>query len=136
MIFEAIDTAPEGTRPAWFDFEKDCARLLKQRGMDVVHQAANRDGDGGVDLYAIDAEGGSWVVQCKCWAPHRKVSPHVVRELKGAIDLADAGSEKHSRGMIITTSTFSDEAVRTARHFGFELIDGPALAGQLAEATS
>jgi Restriction endonuclease len=132
MIFEAIETAPEGTRPAWFDFEKDCARLLKQRGMEVIHQAANRDGDGGVDLYAIDAEGGSWVVQCKCWAPHRKVSPHVVRELKGAIELADAGSEKHSGGMIITTSTFTDEATRAAGTFGFELIDGSALARMLS----
>jgi hypothetical protein len=136
MIFEVIETAPEGTRPAWFDFEKDCARLLKQRGMEVIHQAVNRDGDSGVDLYAMDAEGGSWVVQCKCWAPHRKVSPHVVRELKGAIDLADAGSEKHSRGMIITTSTFSEEARGTAGHFGFELIDGPALARLLRAAAS
>jgi hypothetical protein len=132
MIFEALDTAPEGTRPAWFDFEKDCARLLRQREMQVIHQAANRDGDGGVDLYAIDAEGGSWVVQCKCWATHRRVGPNVVRELKGAIELADAGSDNVSRGMIITTSTFSDEAVRTATQFGFELIDGPALARKLA----
>lgn len=134
MIFEALDTAPEGTRPAWFDFEKDCARLLRQRGMQVIHQAANRDGDGGVDLYAIDADGGSWVVQCKCWATHHRVGPDIVRELKGAIDLADVGSSAPSRGMIIATSSFTHEATRAAAQFGFELIDGPSLAGLLAGA--
>jgi hypothetical protein len=134
MIFEALETAPEGTRPAWFDFEKDCARLLRQCGMQVIHQSANRDGDGGVDLYAIDADGGSWVVQCKCWAAHRRVGPDVVRDLKGAIDLADVGSDTVSRGMIITTSTFTDEATRAAAEFRFELIDGPTLVRQLTSA--
>jgi restriction endonuclease Mrr len=124
MIFDAVDKAPEGTRPAWFDFEKDCARLLRSRQMQVVHQAANRDGDGGVDLYAITDAGESWIVQCKCWATHRSVGPNVVRELEGALRLADAGSSKRSKGLIITTSTFTEGTKLAALELGFELIDG------------
>ena len=124
MIFEEVSTAPEGARPAWFEFEKDCARLLSTRGMRVVHQAAHRDGDGGVDLFAVDADGQSWVVQCKCWSFHRTVGPDVVRELEGAIRLADKGAGSPSRGMLVTTSTFTSGAVSAASTLGFELIDG------------
>lgn len=127
MLFEAIAAAPEGSRPAWFQFEKDCARLLAAEGMRVVHQAAHRDGDGGMDLFAADAQE-SWVVQCKCWAPHRQVGPEVVRELVGAIAKADRGSSRKSGGMIITTSTLTSGAASEALENGFRIIDGPTFA--------
>jgi hypothetical protein len=136
MIFEVVNKAPAGTRPAWFDFEKDCARLLTAQGMRVIHQAAMRDGDGGVDLYAVDALEQSWVVQCKCWAAHRAVGPDVVRELQGAIQLADKGASSVSKGMIITTSTFTDGASVSAAELGFLLIDGVLLRTLLAEKPS
>lgn len=124
MIFEEVYTAPEGSRPAWFEFEKDCAKLLANESMEVIHQAAQRDGDGGVDLFAVDKDGNSWVVQCKCWAPHRPVGPDVVRELVGAITSADRGSERSSRGMIITTSTFTSGAASEAITQDFRIVDG------------
>lgn len=55
MLFEVVETAPAGTRPDWFEFEKECATVLRRRGLVVRHQAAQRDGDGGIDLYAIFA---------------------------------------------------------------------------------
>ncbi len=128
MLFEEVATAPEGTRPAWFEFEKACARLLKARGMSVIHQAAQRDGDGGVDLFATDSDGTSWVVQCKCWALHRAVGPDVVRELVGTIERVDRGGAAKSKGMIITTSTLTKGASEEARDLGFEVIDGEKLA--------
>ncbi|WP_186081795.1 restriction endonuclease [Burkholderia gladioli] len=124
MIFDEVSTAPAGSRPAWFDFEKDCLRLLTRRGLRVVHQSANRDGDGGVDLYAVGEDNQSWVAQCKCWAQHRAVGPEIVRELYGAIALADKGTSSKSRGILITTSGFSSGAIAAASEFGFELIDG------------
>ena len=127
MIFDEIAAAPEGTRPAWFDFEKDCARLLAMRGMRVIHHAARRDGDGGVDLFALDEDERSWVVQCKCWASHRPVGPDVVRELVGAIAAADRGSATPSRGMILTTSRFTSGAASEAVRLGFEIVDGEGL---------
>lgn len=136
LIFEELATAPEGTRPAWFDFEKDCARLLAARGMKVIHQAAHRDGDGGVDLFAIDRDGFTWVVQCKCWAVHRAVGPNVVRELSGAIAAADRGKVSPSRGMIITTSRLTSGAMGEAVAQGFEVIQGEALVAALTGSTS
>lgn len=134
MIFDAIDTPPVGSRPAWFDFEKDCARLLANRGMRVEHQAARRDGDGGVDLYAVDATHQTWLVQCKCWAAHRPVGPDVIRELEGAIHLADSGTTSTSKGMVITTSTFTAGAITAAAALNFELVDGARLTCLLAGA--
>jgi hypothetical protein len=112
MLFHELASAPEGTRPAWFEFELDCARLLRARGMEVVHQAATRDGDGGVDLYAVDAAGVGWVV----------------RELVGAIAAAARGSTQAVRGMIISTSRFTSGAVTEAIAQGFEIMDGDAIA--------
>lgn len=132
MIFEEVSTAPEGTRPAWFDFERDCARLLTARGMKVIHQAAQRCGDGGIDLFAVDAAGDSWVVQCKCWSANRPVGPDVVRELAGAITAADCGKSTASHGMIITTSRLTRGALEVAAALGFEIVQGDALANGLA----
>ncbi len=131
MIFEEVATAPEGTRPAWFEFEKACARLLEDRGMRVIHQAAQRDGDGGVDLFATDTDESSWVVQCKCWAPHRPVGPDVVRGLVGTIERVDRGGESRSRGMIITTSKLTRGASDEAVALGFEIVDGEKLAAEM-----
>ena len=54
IIFRAFDKAPAGSRPAWFDFERDVARIVASMGLRVVHQAAAMKGDGGVDIYAHD----------------------------------------------------------------------------------
>jgi Restriction endonuclease len=133
MLFQELAEAPEGTRPAWFEFERDCARLLQARGMRVVHQAATRDGDGGVDLFAVDQQGGAWVVQCKCWSPSRPVGPDVVRELVGATAAAARGSDKPVRGMIITTSRLTSGAVSEALANQFTWLDAQALARELAQ---
>lgn len=128
MLFELVETASVGTRPAWFEFERDCANVLRQRGLVVRHQAAQRDGDGGIDLYATDTDGQGWVVQCKCWGLHRPVGPEVVRELHGAIAQADTGGTISSRGILITTSRFTSGAAELANSFGYECIDGTTFA--------
>jgi restriction endonuclease Mrr len=132
MLYTELATAPAGSRPAWFDFEKDCLAVLERRGLKVIHQAANRDGDGGVDLYAVDGDGACWVVQCKCWAAHRKVGPEVVRELAGAIHLAAKGASAPAKGIVITTSSYTSGAVEAAGALGYELIDGPQFAALIA----
>jgi len=132
MLFEAMDPGPNTTSPAWFKFERDCAKVLRARDMTVVHHAANRDADGGMDLFAIEPGDQKVVVQCKCWALTRPVGPDVVRELAGTIKLVDANSGSTSRGVLITTSRFTDGAVLTAKELAIELIDGAAFARLLA----
>lgn len=133
MLFQEVDVAPAGSRPAWFEFEKDCARVLRRRGLKVIHRAAHRDPDGGCDLYAVDEKGQAWVVQCKCWASHREITPAVVRELIGAMTLAAVGSTAPCQGVLITTSRFSSGALALAHERNIQTLDGTQLAGLLAE---
>jgi hypothetical protein len=133
MLYDVVDPGPNTTTPEWFKFERDCAKVLRSRGMDVVHHAANaKDGDGGMDLFCVDANQQKWVAQCKCWALHRAVGPEVVRELGGAMQLVDAGTDSTSRGILLTTSTFSSGAVLAAKELSIELIDGAHLASLIA----
>ena len=132
LLFTAIDPGPNTSAPEWFQFERDCAEALRRQGMTVIHHAANmRDGDGGMDLYCVDATGNKRVVQCKCWSPSRPIGPEVVRELVGTIALVDANSGSESRGVLMTTSRFTDGAVLAANELGIELIDGERFAGML-----
>lgn len=124
MIFEEMSTTPAGSRPAWFDFEKACARYLHDQGKTVIHQSANRDGDGGVDLFAVDQDGQSWVVQCKCWSLQRPVGPDVIRELVGAIWKVDRDGTNRSRGMIMTTSRLTAGAALEAAAANFLVVEG------------
>ncbi len=84
-------------------------------------------------LFAIDANGCSWVIQCMCCALHCRVGPDVVRELVGAIAATDRGRPGHSsRGMIIGTTLLTPGVLTAAKVFGFEVLDGEALAAELA----
>ena len=64
------------------------------------------------------------------------MGPEVVRELHGAIALADAGSAVPSKGIIITTSRFTPGALELAETFGYECIDGAAFAKLPAAGTT
>lgn len=121
ILYHTLEKAPSGSRPAWFDFEKDVAAALFQMGLRVVHQAASRNGDGGVDIYAHDeAEDRVWAIQCKCYAPARKVGPDVVRELFGSLHRYPEGT----RGMIVTTSSFTAGALEEAVALNVKTMDG------------
>jgi restriction endonuclease Mrr len=88
----------------------------------VVHQAASRNGDGGVDIYAHDEVNDHvWAVQCKCYATARKVGPDVVRELAGSLHRYPEGT----RGMIVTTSSYTPTALEEAAALNIKTIDGP-----------
>lgn len=128
MIFAEIKSPPSGSIPRWFEFERDCARLMRSRNLNVIHQSAERNVDGGVDLFAESSSGQTYIVQCKCWAAHRRVGPEVIRELEGAIRYADMGSSGESKGVVITTSCFTSGAIEVGRALGYELIDGETFA--------
>lgn len=109
--------------PQWFKFELDVVRYMKLRGFSVEHIAAARNGDNGVDIYARRMAGGFeeiWVIQCKCYRLSRKIGPAVVRELVGAL----ASYPAAARGMIVTTSSFTPDALALAHRSGIETIDG------------
>lgn len=76
----------------------------------------------------MDVDGNSWRMQCKCWAPHRPIKPEMVRELAGAIECAEGGSIRSSRGMIITTTNLTTSDANEVIALGFRLTDGALFA--------
>ncbi|MBM7113842.1 restriction endonuclease [Archangium primigenium] len=125
-LYEVWDPGQSVTGGAnWFQFERDVNCLMERLGFVVEHTAASRRGDQGVDVYATRGVEGSgeperWVIQCKCYAPHRKVGPAILRELLGAMRAYPDGT----RGMVATTSTFTGESRRLAKAEGLRLMDG------------
>ena len=83
--------------------------------------------DGGVDMVAVSTQpllSGRYIVQCKRYS--HSVSSPIIRDLYGVVM-----SERANKGILITTSTFTSDAVEFARDKPIELIDGDSLLGLL-----
>jgi restriction system protein len=94
-------------------------------------ERVGRSGDGGIDGVIREDKLGldAIYVQAKKWSPDRHVGPRDIREFVGA--LQDAGA---SKGVFITTSRFSQEALALAERRRIVLISGRRLAGLMIEA--
>jgi hypothetical protein len=94
------------------DFEEFVGRVLEALGFDDI-EVVGQTGDGGVDVRGkLSMQGITSVattVQAKRWA--HTVGSKVVRELRGALRVAE-------RGLIVTTSEFSNDAVVEAESDG------------------
>lgn len=125
-----IDETIPGGKTEWFQFEKDVETLMRQLGFEVQHRAAARRGDKGVDLDATkgdDLDCINWVIQCKCYHPNHKIGPDKLRELHGVVSTCPAGT----RGMIVTTSSFTGGAVSLAAALNLRLMDGSEFARRI-----
>lgn len=92
----------------------DAGRAIRQSGDDGI------DGIIKQDRLGID----SVYIQAKRWAPGRTVGAGEVRDLAGALSM-----RKSTRGVLITTSDFSENARETARQVGnIVLVSGQQLA--------
>ena len=98
------------------EFENLTGEYFRREGF-RVGESLGIGPDGGVDL-RLRKEGGLTLVQCKRWKS-RKVGLPVVRELLGAMT-----AEQAARGILITTSSFTREAVDFARSQPIDLIEG------------
>jgi Holliday junction DNA helicase RuvB len=112
------------------EFERVITSLLQRMGFRA--QMTKASGDGGIDIVAeLDRPivGGRYLVQCKRYAPKSPVGAAIVREFYGAVT-ADRQAVK---GILITTSGFTSQAVEFARELPVELIGGEKLLGLLVE---
>jgi hypothetical protein len=109
-------------------FEHAIGALFTERGYKGV-RVVGKAGDRGVDVVAEDPSGIRTVIQCKRYAPGRKVGAGDVQMLLGAVAQAD---HKGSRGVFVTTAQFSPPAIAMASQNGIELIDGNQLAALFA----
>jgi restriction endonuclease Mrr len=99
------------------EFEHAVAELLRRSGWTVV-QVVGGPGDMGADITARDLDGLRVIVQAKKYASHHPVGAPTVRLLLG-----DLTVHRADRGVLVTTSTFTESAQALAHREGIELID-------------
>ena len=102
------------------DFEPFCADLFRTLGWRAETTPPSRDG--GFDLRMTSPGGVTYIAECKCYSPRHHVGRPIVQKLHGA------NAVEQARGMmLVTTSSFSQDAVDYAAQAGVELVDGSAL---------
>lgn len=104
-----------------YEFESFIAELLRKMGFVVEETPLSRDS--GIDLIAYSREPifkGKYLIQCKRW--EGSIGEPVVRDLYGVVI-----SNNANKGIIITNSFFTKQAVDFANGKNIELVDGNEL---------
>ncbi len=102
----------------WKRFEELCAAFYRELGLRA--ETIRCGADGGVDakLFRGDAAEPESIIQCKAWN-FRPVGVKPIRELFGVM-----AHQKVGRGIFMTTSTYTKEAIEFAKENPIFLIDG------------
>jgi len=111
-----IDTVRDLT---WFQFEKLLCEAFKREGYQVEHTGTDGP-DGGVDIRIQNQESRK-LVQCKHWKKNQ-VGVGVVREMLGIVT-----SERADEGIVVTSGSFTRDAISFAETNAIRLIDGRQL---------
>lgn len=99
------------------EFEELVAELLIREGMKVELTPATRDG--GKDILAVNETPVGpqlYLIECKRHAERNPVGVSIVRSLYGTIE-----REKASSGLIVTTSRFTDDAIKFAKSVPYRM---------------
>jgi len=109
-------------------FERLCQRLLRESGFTKV-EVTGRVGDGGIDgVGVLRVSLVSFQVFFQCKKYRGSVGASAVRDFRGAM------TGRGDKGLLITTGSFTPDAVREATRDGapvLDLLDGPALCALL-----
>lgn len=108
-------------------FENLVVDLLAKMGFEAM--TTKISGDGGIDVIAVSKQpiiGGKYLIQCKRYSDTNIGEP-IIRELYGIMH-----AEKANKGILITTSSFTKNALIFAHDKQIELIDGTMLVNLLA----
>ena len=119
----AADSPSVLNRMSWQDFERLVSDYFQRRGLKVTEFGGNR-ADGGIDLIARRGND-EYVIQCKQWKTYR-VGVVPVRELYGVVS-----QRRTTGGFLVTSGSFTDEAIRFVSGTSIELIDGAQLASAI-----
>jgi len=112
-------------------FERLIQRILREKGFTQV-EVTGRTNDGGIDGKGIAKINGilSFHIVFQCKRYQGSVSASQVRDFRGAM------VGRTDKGLLITTGSFTREAIKEANREGapaIDLIDGEKLADQLKE---
>ncbi|MEM4987544.1 restriction endonuclease [Collimonas sp. H4R21] len=111
----------------WKRFELLCAKYYDAVGFKSETIRCGADGGIDVKLFKHDPAKPLAVVQCKAWNA-QLVGVKEVRELLGVMT-----SEKVSRGVFITTGSYSKDAVAFGGANPMQLLDGPGFVKKIQE---
>lgn len=113
---------------SWREFELLVGEGFRRRGFGVS-ALGGRGPDGGVDI-VLSKGAERYLVQCKQWRA-TKVGVTILRELYGVMAAQGAAG-----GYVVTSGTFTKDAVDFSAGRNIELIDGPKLRRLLEDAKS
>jgi len=103
------------------EFEHLILQLVRKMGFDA--HSTKSSGDGGVDIVAFNEKPfleGLYIIQCKRW--NSSIGEPILRDLYGVVM-----SERANKGILVTTSYFTQSAISFADGKPIELIDGRKL---------
>jgi len=109
----------------WKRFKILCATYFEAIGLRSRRTHAGPDGGVDIRLYPEGSTTPGILVQCKAWREW-PVGVALVRELFGVM-----AAEKVREGILVTTSTFTPEAIAFAKGKNIHLIDGEDFLGKL-----
>ena len=104
-----------------YEFEVFMTGLFRRLGFEVETTAYSNDG--GIDLIAVYNEpifSGKYIIQCKNWIG--SVGQPEVRDLYGVVT-----DQRANKGILITPSDYTQQAIDFARGKNIELINGQTL---------
>lgn len=102
------------------DFEPFCADMFHKIGWWAETTPPVRDG--GFDLRLRRPDGVTYIAECKCYDRRHHVGRPIIQKLQGANKV-----ERAQGMMLITTSSFSQDAISYSQQVGVELVDGAEL---------
>lgn len=112
-------------------FERLIQRMLRESGFSQV-EVTGKTGDGGIDGKGIFKIGGlisfNVLFQCKRW--QASINSKEIRDFRGALQ------GRADKGLFVTTSNFTRDAIKEATRDGappIDLIDGDQLVNKLKE---
>lgn len=125
-IFDSTNSLVDAKALSWREFEHFVGEYYRRKGFTVTGLGGNGP-DGGIDLVAKRGYGEKIIVQCKQWRAY-KIPVQVVREVYGVlVDNAASGAA------IVTTGSFTQDAIEFSRGKPLELIDGKNLAMMISQ---
>ncbi len=125
MLFASANDIDAIRAMSWREFETLVAESYRRQGYQA-EETGGGGSDGGVDVI-LRGRGQRILVQCKQWKTF-KVGVKIVREMYGIMT-----AEGADRVVIVTSGTYTQEAVAFARGKPIELMDGRALVQLIRE---
>ena len=112
----------------WYEFEELTGEAFRRLGYEVERTGAGGN-DGGIDL-VLWRDGEKTLVQCKHWKIQR-VGVCPIRELMGVV-----AREQAANGIMVTSGTYTAEAIAFAQSTKLTLIAGDELTNMIRSVQS